>query len=92
MKTMTRQDALDRAQALMERERRHLRDAYRAQRKALEAEFFGDEADVHAHLEEAYLATNDARVCAEEVDDLLGVSTDSSSLTGSTEPTRGGKQ
>lgn len=92
MNTMTRQDVLDRAQELMERERRHLRDAYRAQRAALEARFFDVEDEERAHLEEAYAATRDALVCAVEVDDLLGVSTDSSSLTGSTEPTRGGKQ
>lgn len=69
---------------LLERERQHLRDAYRATRAALEAEFFGDEVTCHNRMVEAQEATYAALVCALEAADLMGRTFDSSALAGST--------
>lgn len=59
--------------ALLERERDHLRTAHRAQRDALEAEFFGDEVTCHNRLVDAREATYAALICADEVADLMGI-------------------
>lgn len=57
--------------ALLERERGHLRDAFRAQRDALDAEFFGDEETFHNRLVDAKEATYAALMCADEAADPL---------------------
>lgn len=58
--------------ALLERQRGYLRDATRAQRDALEAEFFGDEVACHNLMVDAKAATYAALLCADEVADLVG--------------------
>lgn len=69
---MTNTDKLQQVAALLERERGHLRDANRAQRDALEAEFFADEVTCHNRLVDAKDATYAALICADEAADLMG--------------------
>lgn len=69
---MTNTDKYQQVAALVERQRGYLRDAHRAQRDALEAEFFADDVTCHNLMVDAKGATYAALLCADEVADLVG--------------------